>query len=1178
MAEDISSRWEEIRKALKAKEQQDIFKKSIEEGTAGIPNLGQTMPSVGVSTPTSTTPTANPKGTGTKELAGAILQGTARSWLAAGQAITSGDTTTPFIQPAAGTKLGTLSRTLFGEGDISMKGEDVAFIGEEWSNKTGGFVSVGMVAADLLGGGGVKSLAKSLKAAKTLEEAAGLMKAAGFADDIAMDYGAIFAKTTNTKKIEKGLESAIDLQKGTKQTAQAASVKPSLSFTYQPKDLTDNVIWSKIFKNKTPEAAAETIINDATAAGAKLSPAQVKDIQETMRVNSTITDPKVAQVEIDKLYERINASHQSTPVTRTLGFNQGADLASAMSRESQILEKNLEYAKKGTGGMSPRQMSTTRFQFDAVQEQNFAKIIDALGLETKTVRTFKDLEMLAREIGSDPKTLAKTLHNNGSILKDSEVAAVGRVVQKENNTIVDLARDLKKANLEGRTEDVARLTREIDEATERFSVAANRLFKSSTEAGRSLNANKMLAKNIDDPAFWVLKATRILEKQGKVLTSDMAQTIIEMVDKRAVVDLAELIASLGKSTLGEQISTLWKAGLLSGIPTHLKNIGGSLLMHVLESVSDVAAVPADMLASLVTSKRTITYDAAGPAKKAMAFAKAIKGKEVKDYIRTGFYESDVLKKYDLKQINFGDSRMGKILNGYTTIVFRSLGTPDVVFKQTAIAYSLEQQARVIAKNEKLTGKAFKARVGELLASPTVVMQTNAIDAAEYVTFTSENVIAKSIAAMERGGASAIVRKTNEMRVSKGLEEVETTATAETFKAIMQWVFPFRNTPTNVAARLIDYSPVGFVGALYDLGRMAEAAKTGKPSAYTQHLQARMSKKIGRAITGTTVIAVGAYLAEQGVMTGNTPTNINERAQFYAEGKRALAVKVGDTWMQLSGFSPLGNLLGLGAEFAELSKEKGGLELLSSSAGAAVKSLTEQTFLKGLSGAVEALTDPEREAQTLIDSVVKSTVPNAIARATGLLDPNLRNPEKGDLLGQLATRIPGASRTQPVRRDVFGNPVKATTAGPLGYIDPFSATKDADNPVLNEARRVGQFIGMPEQSVKNFEMNNKEYDLYMQVVGPMTEEALTKLMSSGKYRRSDDEEKANLIKNTVAELRREANNELVPQIIIRSLDLPEGVSRKTITKAYATMSEDPKFKSASRDEQDKIIKELIEANI
>jgi len=83
---------------------------------------------------------------------------------------------------------------------------------------------------DLTGAGqglrGLKGLTGALKSAKTAEQAARLMKGAGFTDDIIKDYSRLFAKSTDAVEIEKGLLSAEKLQNTTKVAAVPQVLEP----------------------------------------------------------------------------------------------------------------------------------------------------------------------------------------------------------------------------------------------------------------------------------------------------------------------------------------------------------------------------------------------------------------------------------------------------------------------------------------------------------------------------------------------------------------------------------------------------------------------------------------------------------------------------------------------------------------------------------------------------------------------------------------------------------------------------------------------------------------------------------------------------------------------------------------------------------------------------------------
>jgi len=166
----------------------------------------------------STSPT--PTGPNTVDMAKGFAQGMGRSYLAIGQAISSGDNTTPLIQQSEDTFMGQLTRNLSGtDKPISLAEEDIATFGEKYGGASSGLITAGLTSLDLFGGGGLKGVAgltKALRETNKVADAAALMKSAGFTDEIIADYAATFAKSKDTNKIREGLVSAEKLQNSTK--------------------------------------------------------------------------------------------------------------------------------------------------------------------------------------------------------------------------------------------------------------------------------------------------------------------------------------------------------------------------------------------------------------------------------------------------------------------------------------------------------------------------------------------------------------------------------------------------------------------------------------------------------------------------------------------------------------------------------------------------------------------------------------------------------------------------------------------------------------------------------------------------------------------------------------------------------------------------------------------------
>src|SRR5205085_12343251 len=81
---------------------------------------------------------------------------------------------------------------------------------------------------------------------------------------------------------------------------------------------------------------------------------------------------------------------------------------------------------------------------------------------------------------------------------------------------------------------------------------------------------------------------------------------VRLAQQGTQTQLAKRLAGLDHTSKLETLSALRKAGLLTGIKTHLRNVGGNTLFQAAEELSRVPASIADLAVSAVTKQRTIT--------------------------------------------------------------------------------------------------------------------------------------------------------------------------------------------------------------------------------------------------------------------------------------------------------------------------------------------------------------------------------------------------------------------------------------------------------------------------------------------------------------------------------------------------------------------------------------------
>jgi hypothetical protein len=250
-----------------------------------------------------------------------------------------------------------------------------------------------------------------------------------------------------------------------------------------------------------------------------------------------------------------------------------------------------------------------------------------------------------------------------------------------------------------------------------------------------------------------------------------------------------------------------------------------------------------------------------------------------------------------------------------------------------------------------------------------------------------------------------------------------------------------------------------------LGYKAAAAKIAG-RAFTAADQRAFARTFGRGATGAAAITLGYTLARSDLLTGlyddNTDAHGRNNVQR-AAGRPPMAIRVGDTWHQIGGFSPLGNLLAIGATIYRERHQplKDEEDRPARLAGIASDVVMEQPLL----GAMRDLTGGGQTSDKG-GRLVGSFVPQIVADAGTLLDGHAR--EARGFTGQIKNRVPGLRERLPEAMDVFGRPLpERRTAA----IDPTLSTTARDGAVERELLRLNVGIGtmkkQPDESAAQF---------------------------------------------------------------------------------------------------------------
>jgi len=535
----------------------------------------------------------------------------------------------------------------------------------------------------------------------------------------------------------------------------------------------------------------------------------------------------------------------------------------------------------------------------------------------------------------------------------------------------------------------------------------------------------------------------------------------------------------GRDRIERTILNLRNAGLLTGLRTHARNIGGTATFQGFEEAARIPGAITDLVTSHFTKQRALgAPDPVAVAKS--SYEAATKGvREAVQIVRHGASATD-LEKIDVHHESNSGS---KVLDTYINTVFRTLGAEDKVFRTYAYRRSIEEQAKLRSKAE---GRPTK----DLSANPTADMVSQAILDAEVSTFNNQNIVAK------------------------GLESLKTHA-GPAGEAVIDLIIPFKRTPANIAARLLESTPLGVPKAAYDLAKAYRQSVNKKISFEAQR---KFSQTIGRSVTGSGLITLGYMLAKAGLATGLYSEDKGERNVQEAAGRSPMSVRVGDTWHQIGAFSPLGNLIAVGAAMYKPDAEEA---LATRLPGIVGKVLLDQPFLRGPSQVVDVVEDPNRAGAAFFGGMAGSFVPT-LASDVGALRDNTRRESKG-VLQRVQSRVPIWRESLPERRDVFGDQLESRRSA---IADPTLTTTAKDQPFLQEILRLD--ISIPDSPKLKDQKTGKpletddQYRNRLIKQGQEMKQVLIKTVESPVYQKKSDDQKKEHLKDVIEFARRKIN--------------------------------------------------------
>ena len=465
-------------------------------------------------------------------------------------------------------------------------------------------------------------------------------------------------------------------------------------------------------------------------------------------------------------------------------------------------------------------------------------------------------------------------------------------------------------------------------------------------------------------------------------------------------------ANVVQDSMMEKINALGYTNMLSGTKTWIKNITSNVLIRPLELASEKIG---GAIEGAFITKRTgnRTTDAPNRAERAAgqeAFDGEI-GQTMVDYFVT-HVDTGHGSGFDLNHNN--RTFNNKLLQVYKNIVDFAMQVGDRPFWEQCYTEELAVIKRLgtkIPDTQRVDGREVKVLRDMTLEE----MKTEAAVRATERVFQEDNNIVSAI---------------NGARRESPMIDLMITS-----------IMPFLKTPTNVASRMMQYSPIGLARAIIQYGLW-----DGKRNGGANFDQRKFVMNLGRGLTGTGVAVVGALLASLGAIQPGREDEEDKKLGVIrkAQGRSySTYFKLGDWEIPLDFAQPSSGPLYIGAKIAWALEEMGDDVNVPSLIGTVLygsaletgNQLFDNSFLSGFSTLFSGYNDAAGIASNIAENIAENQAsrltPSAIRALAKVTDPYVRdvysqNAVKQFLNRQIVQNWPLLRQTLPVKTDITGD--------------------------------------------------------------------------------------------------------------------------------------------------------------
>lgn len=588
------------------------------------------------------------------------------------------------------------------------------------------------------------------------------------------------------------------------------------------------------------------------------------------------------------------------------------------------------------------------------------------------------------------------------------------------------------------------------------------------------------------------------------------------------------IADQIPSTFMEKVNFWRYTSMLTNPTTHIRNIMGNAIQMGARKIKDGIGTAIERAVIKDQSQRT---KAVNVDKDLKAFAKGQYETDQSAAMGSGKYSdataAGIEREIQSKRKMFkGEDVLSRSIQWIGEKNSELLDREDVRFNRNAYVDSFAQalQAKGVTAAEAHAG----TRAADVEAA-----RAYAIEEAQKATYRNTTALSEALSQFGRYEGDNPVKRAGSF--------------------VADALFPFRKTPANILTTGLDYSPVGLAKgikeAMFDV-------KSGKCTA------ADAVDSIASGLTGTGILALGAYLAAEGFFGATLHVRAGdddkEEAFEKSMGGQDYAIQIGDRSYTLDWMTPAAMPLFAGAAIME-SVRKGGstFDALVDSLLGMQDVVLETSMLSSLNDLISYWSYADNKVGYLLDRAASSYagqyIPTIGSKVASVFDDTVRKSyvEKGS--GQVASdvnyflqgaakKVPGARNQLQPMVDMWGNEVSNGSAPERvfqSFLSPGFLKAQDNSPATQEIRRLAKATGdstvYPAAAEKSYTvkgetrtMTGDEYTRYAKAMGQTRKELVEAAVKLPAYKSMSNAEKVDYIQNVYKYARETARQQVDPK--------------------------------------------------